>query len=203
MILKRLGTGMLASNCYILGDEGEGVIIDPGAEADEIMDVVEQTGLKIKYVVLTHAHVDHIMSVDEVCKRTGALLVVHEKEARALGDPWFNGSHLFGLKRTFRDADLTVKHGDILEAGGMRLEMIHTPGHTSGGVCIRIGDSLFTGDTLFRMSIGRSDLGDGDSDELMDSLKNRLMVLEDKVTVYPGHGAATTIGDERRNNPFL
>ena len=203
MILKRLATGMFASNCYIAGDNGEGVIIDAGADTAEITEAVNGLKLKIKYILLTHAHIDHIVSVDELRAGLGAKVMLHEKEARALSNPFYNGSGLFGLKRVFKEADGLLKDGDVLEAGGLKLEIIHTPGHTSGGICIKIGDNVFTGDTLFMMSIGRTDLGDGDQEQLMDSIKNKLMTLKDETKVYPGHGTATTIGYERENNPFV
>ena len=203
MVFKRLATGMLASNCYIIGKDGEGVVIDPGADAMEIVNAINEMKLKIKYIILTHAHIDHIISVDELRESLGAKVLLHENEARALSNPFYNGSGLFGLKKVFKEADSVLKDGDSLEVGGMKLEIIHTPGHTSGGICIKTGDKIFTGDTLFMMSIGRTDLGDGDQDQLMDSIKNKLMVLADDLKVYPGHGTSTTIGYERENNPFI
>lgn len=203
MVLKRLATGMLASNCYIIGEGGEGAVIDPGAGVEEIMEAVGAENLKIKYIILTHAHIDHIISLDGLRKRLEAKALLHEKEARALSDPFYNGSGLFGLKKVFSEADGVLKDGDIVEIGGMKLEIIHTPGHTSGGICIKAGANVFTGDTLFRMSIGRSDLGDGDQEQLMDSIRNRLMKLPDDTVVYPGHGTTSTIGYERIHNPFI
>ncbi len=194
---------MFTSNCYIAGDNGEGVIIDAGVDTAEITEAVKDLKLKIKYILLTHAHIDHLVSVDELRSGLGAKVMLHEKEARALSNPFYNGSGLFGLKRSFQEADGLLRDGDVLEAGGLKFEIIHTPGHTSGGICIKLGDNLFTGDTLFMMSIGRTDLGDGDQAQLMDSIKNKLMTLKDETKVYPGHGTATTIGYERANNPFV
>lgn len=195
--------GMFASNCYIIGEGSEGVVIDSGADAAEIAEAVDELKLKIKYIILTHAHIDHIVSVDELRSTLGAKVLLHEKEARALADPFYNGSVLFGLKKVFKVADGVLKDGDVMEAGGLKLEIIHTPGHTSGGICIKAGDNVFTGDTLFMMSIGRTDLGDGDQEQLMDSIRNKLMLLKDETKVYPGHGTSTTIGYERENNPFI
>ena len=203
MIFKRLATGMLASNCYIIGQNGEGAVIDPGAEAAEIAGAVEELKLKVNYILLTHAHIDHIVSVDKLRTVLDAKVLAHEKDAKALSNPFLNGSGLFGLNRVFKDADGVLKDGDILDVGGLKLEILHTPGHTSGGICIKAGDSVFTGDTLFMMSIGRTDLGDGDQDQLMDSFKNKLMVLKDDTKVYPGHGTFTTIGYERAHNPYI
>lgn len=203
MFLKRLGTGMFASNCYIIGDGNEGVIIDPGAKSRDVLDVIEKENFKIKYILLTHAHIDHIVSMDELRQTLNAKVLVHEDDAKALTDLWYNASSLFGLKTVFKDADGTLKDGDIIEAGDLKLEIIHTPGHTPGGICIKAGNAVFTGDTLFKMSIGRTDLGKGDMDQLMDSLINKLMKLADETIVYPGHGASTTIGYEKRHNPHL
>jgi len=203
MILKRLATGMLASNCYILGDNGEGAVIDPGAGTDEILKTADDAGLKIKYIMLTHAHLDHMLSMDTLREKTGAKVLVHEGDAAALPDSRANGAALFGSNKTFKGADGTLKDGDIIEVGGLKLEIIHTPGHTPGGICIKVDNCIFTGDTLFRMSVGRTDLGRGDYDDLMDSLKNKLMKLDDNLVVYPGHGTTTTIGYERENNPFI
>lgn len=194
---------MLASNCYIAGANGEGVVIDPGSDAAEITEAIDGMKLKIKYIILTHAHIDHIVSVDELRSGLDAKVIVHREEARALTNPFYNGSGLFGLNKVFREADAVVNDGDVLEAGGLKFEIIHTPGHTSGGICIKAGDNLFTGDTLFMMSVGRTDLGDGDQDQLMDSIKNKLMKLKDETIVLPGHGTSTTIGYERANNPFI
>lgn len=203
MIVKRLPTGMLSSNCYIIGDNGEAVIIDPGVESSEILDNVKGLGLEVKYILLTHSHIDHICYMSEVRESTGAKIVIHEKDAVNLSSSWHNGSALFGLDKKFGSPDMMVKDGDTINIGGLTLEIIHTPGHTPGGICIKAEENLFTGDTLFRMSIGRTDLGNGDYNELMDSIKGKLMKLDDDIIVYPGHGASTTIGEERNKNPFI
>ena len=130
------------------------------------------------------------------------MIVIHEEDAPLLGNAMVNGAALFGLNTVFCDADLKVKDGDRLEFGEVCLEIIHTPGHTPGSICVRVGDSLFTGDTLFRQGVGRTDLGAGDQGKLADSLK-KLMMLDDNLMVYPGHGSATDIGYERKNNTYL
>jgi hydroxyacylglutathione hydrolase len=203
MILKRLNTGMLGSNCYLIGSEGEGAIIDPGASSKDILEMVSQSGLKVKYIILTHAHLDHILSLDKIREELGVEVAAHEEDANSLSDSWTNGASLFGSHSTFKDADILLKDGQILKLGNLNLEIIHTPGHTPGGICIKVGDIIFTGDTLFRMSIGRSDLGRGDHEALMNSIKNKLMTLDDDVVIYPGHGTTSTIGYERANNPFI
>mgnify|MGYP001002308220 FL=1 len=203
MKFKRLTNGILSSNTYIIGNGTEGAVIDPGTEASLIMKEIDNMSLKIKYIILTHAHIDHMLYVDELRALTGAKVAVHEDDASALGDPWKNASSLFGLSNKFSDADILLKDNDILKIGDLDLKIIHTPGHTPGGICILVNNDIFTGDTLFRESIGRTDLGTGDAEKIMDSLKNKLMVLDDNIKVHPGHGTATTIGYERANNPFL
>lgn len=202
MFLKRIMTGMLSSNCYIIGEGGEAAVIDPGVEVNEVVNILEAQKLSLKYIILTHAHIDHIIMMDEIRERSGAKVVVHEDDAPLLGNPRLNGAALFGLNKIFNDADICVKDGDILEIGGMKLEILHTPGHTPGGMCIKAGDQLFTGDTLFRLGVGRTDLGAGDHELLVKSL-NRLMILEDSIKVHPGHGSATDIGYERNHNIYM
>jgi len=194
---------MFASNCYIIGDNGEGVLIDCGVDSAEILDRVEKSGLRIKYIIITHAHVDHMCSLDEIRGKLGADVVVHESDAPAFADPRLNVSYFTGNAKVFRDAELLVKDGDVLYAGGMELEIIHTPGHTPGGICIKTGNRIFTGDTLFKMSVGRTDLGRGSMDDLLDSIRNKLLVLPGQTEVYPGHGESTTIEFEKRSNPFI
>ncbi len=203
MIMRCLPTGMLTSNCYILGDGGEGAVIDPGVKCSDIIEALEAEGLGLKYIILTHAHIDHIISMESLRSHYGAPVLAHRLDAEAPGDPRMNGAGLFGLKTVYRAADTALEHGDVYTIGGQKLEIIHTPGHTPGSICIKAGDSLFTGDTLFRLGIGRTDLGGGSMEDIIDSLTNRLMALDDETKVYPGHGPETTIGYERRNNPYL
>jgi glyoxylase-like metal-dependent hydrolase (beta-lactamase superfamily II) len=203
MIFEILPTGLFGSNCYILGDNGEGVVIDPGVEAGEILGVAEKNSLKVKYIILTHTHIDHICYMDELRDLTGAKVAVHKADSDTFSNPVLNGSVLMGQNISFKDADIFLKEGDVLEVGSLKLNIIHTPGHTPGGICIKVDNNIFTGDTLFRLSIGRTDLGRGSYEELINSIKSRLMILDDNVKVYPGHNEPTTIGFERKNNPFL
>jgi len=194
---------MFESNCYVVGNNGEGIIIDPGNKASSIIDLVNEMKLEIKYILLTHAHIDHMCSLDEVRSALGAEVMVHEADAPALSDEVLNGSALFAIGRTFKKADILLVDGYSFEAGGMEFNIIHTPGHSPGSICIKTGNYLFTGDTLFRMSVGRTDLGKGSHSDLMNSLRNKLMVFDDNVIVYPGHGESSTIAFERENNPFI
>lgn len=203
MFMKCIPTGMFGSNCYIIADKSEGIIIDPGVSSEDISEVATNAGLRISYIILTHTHIDHICNMDAVRDQTGGKVLVHEADAAALSDHWFNGSALFGKPVTFRKPDAFVKDGDILTIGDMKIEIIHTPGHTPGGICIKAENSIFSGDTLFRRSIGRTDLGNGDYNQIISSIKNKLLTLDTSTKVYPGHGEATTIGYEREHNPFL
>jgi glyoxylase-like metal-dependent hydrolase (beta-lactamase superfamily II) len=203
MKITRLMTGMVDSNAYILADSGEAALIDAGVHPDEIMDVISAEGLKLKYIILTHAHFDHVLYIDKLRDITGAKVLIHEKDAKALTHAQLNGSLMFGGNYVFKPADVILKEGDIIEVGAVRIEVIHTPGHTSGGICLKADNTVFTGDTLFRLSVGRSDLGDGDGRLLIKSIKEKLMVLEDDIVVYPGHGESSTIGFERQKNYFL
>ncbi len=203
MIVKRISTGMLGSNCYIVGAHTQGVVIDPGVREGEIQEQIKRLNLEIKYIILTHTHVDHMLSVDKLRETTGAKVLVHEMDANALIDERYNCSMTFGLNYTFKPADILLKDGDKIQVEDLEFEIIHTPGHTPGGICIKAGKCLFSGDTLFRMSIGRTDLGNGDIDDLMHSLNLRLMKLDDDTVVYPGHGTMTTIGYEKENNIYI
>jgi len=203
MIIKCIPTGMFQSNSYIVADNGEGVVIDSGVSSEDILKKVENLGLKIKYVILTHSHIDHICTVDETSKGLGAKVAIYKLEAGALTDAYLNGSEMVGMNRTYKEAGVFLEDGDIIEAGGLKFEIIHTPGHTMGGISIKVNNHIFTGDTLFRTSIGRSDLPGGNQKVLLDSIRNKLMSLQDDIVVYPGHGRETTIGYERKNNPFI
>lgn len=203
MILQCLPTGLLSSNCYIVGDGGEGAVIDPGVKAPDISKALEAEKLTLRYIILTHVHLDHILSVEQLRRQYGAPVLVHRLDAGALADPVRNGAALFGVDTVFGAADICLEHGDIYKTGGQELEIIHTPGHTPGSICIKAGENLFTGDTLFRLGIGRTDLEGGNTRDITDSLMNRLMTLDDEVKVFPGHGPGSTIGYERHNNPYL
>ena len=206
MILRKLVVGPFASNCYIVGSEAtkEGMIIDPGANARQILKEVDNSGLDIKLVVVTHAHTDHIGALKEVKEATGAVVAVHVDDAKSL----------HGLGRSFSaplrlfypappSPDKLLKGGDSLDIGGLHFLVLHTPGHTPGGICLQGEGVVFTGDTLFNYSVGRTDLPGGSYRRLLDGIHTKLMVLPDNTIVYPGHGPDTTIGVERQGNPFL
>lgn len=205
MILERLVLGGLQTNCYVLGDEEskECAVFDPADDADRIMSVVNRYGLKVKYIILTHVHIDHIMALDKLKKITDSKIVVHSAEANLLNDETGTLAQLFGAVPPESKADVTVSDGDTLCIGNAEVKFIHTPGHTVGGMCALCGDELISGDALFSESVGRTDFPGGDHSQLISSIKNKLLTLEDKICVHPGHGPSTTIGHERVYNPYL
>lgn len=203
MILRKLVVGELMTNCYIVGSETtkEGIVIDPADDAGQILKAIKAAGLTVKYLVLTHGHPDHFAALAELKKDTGAQVLIHRQDAEILEMPPIV---FFGA--TFPQpppADRQLADGDTIELGDLKLKVIHTPGHTPGSICLLADGVLFSGDTLFNYGIGRSDLPGGSYEKLMDSLHNKVLTLPDKTMVYSGHGAETTIGDEKRSNPFL
>ncbi len=204
MIVKTVVVGLFASNCYIVGSESnkEGVIIDPGDDAKEILKNVKDLGLDIKLIVLTHGHIDHTGAVKEVKKATGAEVAIHTDDAKSLQEQLLG--RLFGLSYPPPPPPrLLLKDGDSIDIGDLHFLVVHTPGHSPGGICLLEEGVVFSGDTLFNYGIGRTDLPGGNGSQLMNSIHTKLMVLPDNTIVYPGHGPETTIGTERRSNPFL
>jgi glyoxylase-like metal-dependent hydrolase (beta-lactamase superfamily II) len=204
VIPESLTVGPFASNCYILGSEHgrEGIIIDPGDSSSEILRRVKSLELKIKYIVLTHGHVDHTGALSSVRDATAARIALHSADVRLLGDRAMG--IMLGLDYPAPpQPDMLLSDEDEIQAGDIRLSVIHTPGHTPGSICLLGDEVVFTGDTLFNYGIGRSDLPGGNGEELLKSIQSRLLVLSDETKVYPGHGPPTTIGEERRGNPFL
>jgi len=205
MKIKPLEVGPFASNCYIVGsDSGEGMIIDAGADADRILEAVEELKLDIKLIVATHCHLDHVGAVKAVKKATGAQFAIPKGEGQTLARGAGFFLQLLGKSVSSPPQPDTLLHdGDSVEVKGLALRVLYTPGHSSGGICL-LGDGVvFTGDTLFCQSIGRFDFPGASGSELLNSIHTRLMVLPDSTVVYPGHGSQTSIGDERRLNPFL
>jgi len=205
VIVKKLEVGPFASNCYIVGAESnkEGIIIDPGAEASKILETVKDLGLNIKFIVLTHAHIDHIGALKEVKEATDAEVAIHADDAGGLqGDHSSGGA--FGMSvQPPPPPDRLLKGGDSVDIGDLHLSVLHTPGHSPGGICLLGEGVVFSGDTLFNFGIGRFDMPGGSGSQLMNSIHTKLMVLPDSTVVYPGHGPETTIGTERQWNPFL
>jgi glyoxylase-like metal-dependent hydrolase (beta-lactamase superfamily II) len=206
MIYRQLPVGMTETNCYIAGCEesGEGVVIDPGDEAERILAQVKALGLKIKYVLNTHAHFDHIMANGALVEATGAPLALHPLDLPLLRQ--YGGAGFFGLEAPLSpEPDLELAEGDTISFGNYTLQVLFTPGHTLGHVSFyeaRAG-VIFDGDVLFAGGIGRTDLPGGDYETLLTSINEKLMVLPDETVVCSGHGPLTTIGQERASNPWL
>ena len=200
-------SGMLGVNTYFVKDDstGKGFIVDPGGWNVQMKDQVLKMDLDPQFIILTHGHADHIMGIEDL-KRDfpDTKIVANENEREMLADTGFNMSSQFGLPSSI-DADLWVKGGDHLMVGDLDLEFIYTPGHSPGGMCIYIADEgiLFSGDTLFRASIGRTDFPGCSFPELERSIHEKLWILPDDTRVYPGHMDATTIGFEKEHNPFV
>lgn len=208
MIVKMLTLGTLYTNCYVVGcaETKEALIIDPGfeenEEAERVLREVNQHGLRVKYIVNTHGHPDHIGGNGIIKKATGAPILIHEYDAPMLTGGADNVSGLFGLRATSPPADKMLHEGDIIQAGKITLRILHTPGHSKGSISLLGEDVVFTGDTLFAGSIGRYDLPGASYKEIIRSVK-RLATLPEHVKVYPGHGPTSTIGKEKKSNPFL
>ena len=207
MIVKMLVVGPFATNCYVVGSSStkQGMIIDPGAEAGTILRTVQQTGLSISLIVVTHAHLDHIDALAAVKERTNAQFALHEAEKGLLSSAPLRMLTSLGLTpfRSPTQPDRLLKDGDRIDIGDLHFEVLYTPGHSSGGISLAGHGVVFSGDTLFNFGIGRTDFPGCSHERLMKSIYDKLMVLPDETIVYPGHGPTTTIGDERRGNPFL
>ena len=207
MRITNLPSGALQANTYLAVDEktNEGFLVDPGGYNKVLTKEVRDNDVKIKYIILTHGHSDHICGVNEhKAEFPDAKIVAYKDEEAMLENPNLNQSPGFGVPYSTK-ADILVSDGDELKVGDVTLKFIHTPGHTEGGMCIYVKEAkaLFSGDTLFRQSIGRTDFPGGSYKEIMDSIRKKLFLLPDDTNVFPGHMGTTSIGFEKENNPFV
>ena len=207
MKIENFVLGPVGTNCYIVSNEGikECFLVDMAACPPELVNHIKNSGLTVKAVLLTHGHFDHIMGLDRFLEEFPAPVYACAAEKELLESPQLNSSSgMLGQPYTFHGAQY-VKDGDLLDMAGMKIQVIQTPGHTIGGCCYYIADeqTLFSGDTLFRASIGRTDLPTGSMGALVRSVKEKILVLPDETRVYPGHMEETTVGYEKKYNPFL
>jgi glyoxylase-like metal-dependent hydrolase (beta-lactamase superfamily II) len=203
MKIKVLEVGPLASNCIILWDEGskKGIVADPGDEPDRILDVVRSEGIHTDYIICTHGHFDHVGAVPEIKAATGAKVALHGAELE-LYESAGDQAGLWGFElEALPPPDILLKDGDELKTGVLTVKVIHTPGHSPGGVCLLVNGTLLTGDTLFAGSVGRTDFSGGDMGKLLESLR-RIASLPHKTAIIPGHGPLSTIEKEIKTNPF-
>jgi hydroxyacylglutathione hydrolase len=208
MFIEQRQVGQMAVFAYLVGDEksGDALVIDPAADTDGIIAAAEQNKVTIRYIVNTHGHVDHIGGNVDMKKKTGAKIIIHEDDAEMLVSTPEAMLRMFGGKAS-PPADRTVRDGDVIEIGEVKLRVLHTPGHSPGSVVLLLDNFAFTGDTLFVEAVGRTDLPGGSGEVMFDSIQKKLCTLPDETVVLPGHNygsmPTSTIGHEKQCNPFL
>lgn len=207
MFFKKLVVGLLETNCYLIGckNSRKAAVIDPGGEEDVdlILNLLQENNFDLKYIINTHGHADHIAGNKALKANTKALLLIHRLDALMLIDANKNLSIFEGKEICSSPADRFLEEGDEIILGLLKLTVFHTPGHTPGGISLALNNIVFTGDTLFAGGVGRTDLPDGSYQDLQKSIKEKLLILDDDKIIYPGHGPSSTIGEERRTNPYI
>ena len=205
MAIQTFVVGPLQSNSYLVVDERsrQAAVIDPGMESESVLEAVRHEGLRVESVIITHGHFDHVFSAAAFKTETGAQVIMHPDDVPLLLE-MPETARSFGFKAPVPpQPDRLVREGDVIKVGELALRVLETPGHTPGGISLCLDDAVFVGDTLFAGSVGRTDLRGGSLDALLRSIRTKLLTLPDWTVVYPGHGGATSIGAERRDNPFL
>lgn len=205
MIFDKLILGPLGASCFVIGDEktGHGLVIDPGDELNTITTTLTKHNLTLKYILITHGHVDHITQVSPLKDATGATTIMHKADHFLLSHASVQAM-MFGLPDPGKPVvDKFVDEGDVIEMDGVRLDVLHTPGHSPGSITFKLPDDLIVGDLIFAGSIGRTDLPGGDYDTLIQSVKSKIFTLDEGMKIHPGHGPATTVGHEKATNPFF
>lgn len=205
MIIERFPVGIYAANCYVIADEDkkECIVVDPGGSPDKIIEHINRNKLKTVAIVLTHGHVDHIAEADVLRTKLGAEIIIHKNDSKMLEDSKSNLSNATLYNEVKFSADKLIKDKEIIKFGDIEALVIHTPGHTRGGITLKIENFLFTGDTLFQNSYGRTDLEGGNLNALYDSIIHKLFKLDPELNVLPGHGGPSSIGYEKQYNPML
>lgn len=204
MFLQKIGAGIYGVNCYILGDDKNMVaaVIDPGGDADIISSIIEENDFTLKYIILTHGHADHTGAVRQLKEKFQSEIIIHAMDNELIQNSNLNYSVQMGMDEVNFEADILVHDNDKIELGDIVLDVIHTPGHTKGSICLITEDIMFTGDTLFAGSMGRTDLHGGSDDQMQKSLR-KLKSMGQDYTILPGHGPASKLSKEKISNPYL